>query len=428
MRIFKRSVLLLTFFSISILFQTGARAETYHLHPPTSTIPQTLFGMHIHHLVKSYGELTPWPSIPFGTWRLWDDYVVWANLEPQKGKWDFATLDKYVSLAQQHGVQILMPLGMPPSWASERPKEAPAFLPGSAAPPKSMNEWDEYVRKVATRYKGRIHYWELWNEPNIKGFYTGRIPHMVELAKAAYTILKQVDPANELVSPAATREYTGPSWLDSYLKAGGGNYCDVIGFHFYVSPKAPEAMVPLIERVKQVMAEDGSGNKPLWDTETGWYIQDTAGNVKSSSPMWSVLSAQEAEGYVARAYILSWAAGVSRLYWYDWDSDTMGLTEPGYKARKPAAYAYYITEKWLIGARMTSCNSNASGTWICHITRDGGYNAYIVWDAAGTKNFNIPKQWGVHDVWHLYGKTDPLPKSGTAGIGPLPVLLENKSP
>jgi Glycosyl hydrolases family 39 len=395
--------------------------QTYHLRPPAGAIPTTMFGLHIHRATTT----TRWPSIPFGAWRLWDSYVVWANLEPQKGKWDFGTLDGAVSLAEQHGVSILMPLGMPPPWASERPTEAPAFRPGSAAPPRNMQDWETYVRTLAVRYKGRIHCWELWNEPNLKGFYTGNAEQMVALAKAAYTILKQVDPANELVSPAPTGGDTGPSWLESYLEAGGGEYADIIGYHFYVTPRAPEAMLPLIEKVRQVMAQNGAADKPLWDTETGWYIQDEAGDVKSSSPSWPALAPSQAQGYVARAYILSWAAGISRLYWYDWDGAAMGLTEPGGKVGKPAAYAYDMTEKWLVGARMVSCDSNSSGTWVCHITRDGGYNGYIVWNANGPMNFVVPEAWNVEKQEDLSGETQPLRPAKSVGIGIVPILLES---
>ncbi len=426
MRTVKRFTLLLEFLVISVFIQAGVAAQTYRLRPPASTIPATHFGLIIHHLVQGATPLTPWPSIPFGTWRLWDAYVVWANLEPQKGKWDFGTLDKYVSMAQQHDVQILMPIGFPPSWASERPKEAPAFRPGSAAPPRNMSDWENYVRTLATRYKGRIHYWELWNEPNLKPFYTGTVPHMVELAKAAYTILKQVDPSNKLVSPPATGPDTGPSWLASYLKAGGGRYADIVGFHFY-EMQAPEEMVPLIEKVKMVMEEGGVGDMPAWGTEIGWYIQNKAGNVKLSNTSWRVLSSAQAQAYVARSYILTWAAGVRRLYWYDWDSSTEGLAEPGGE-RKQAAYAYYITEKWLIGARMMSCDSDPSGTWVVHITRAGGYNGYIVWNVGGPKNFSIPQSWDVQDVWHIYDRTDTLPRAGSFVVGIEPVLLENKLP
>src|SRR5690242_2605874 len=69
------------------------------------TIPLTYFGLHIHRVAQTqpwypYGDkITPWPSIKFGSWRLWDAYVGWPSLEPERGKWNFQTLDKYVSLA-----------------------------------------------------------------------------------------------------------------------------------------------------------------------------------------------------------------------------------------------------------------------------------------------------------------------------------------
>lgn len=409
-----------------LMVQSGA-AQTYNLRPPASTIPRTLFGLHIHHMLQGVPHLTRWPSIPFGTWRLWDAYVVWANLEPQKGKWDVATLDKYVSTAQQHGVQILMPLGMPPPWASERPKEAPGWRPGSAAPPKNISDWDNYVQTLATRYAGRIHYWELWNEPNDKSFFSGSIPHMVELAKAASRILKQVDPSNELVCPAATG-YTGPSWLNSFLKAGGGEYCDVVAYHFYVTPKLPEALVSYVEKVRQIMAQNGVANKPLWCTEIGWYIQDKAGEVKSGGPYFPVASSLEAQGYVARSYILSWALGISRVYWYSWDNWNEGLVDRDGMTPKPAAVAYGQVERWLVGATMTSCVSDSNGTWVCHITRDGGYNGYIVWNSEGMKAFGIPQAWNVQNYLDIDSNVHALNGLKTIGTGFLPILLENKLP
>lgn len=419
--------LLLTLVATGVFVQAGAQAQTYVLQPPASTIPDTLFGLHIHHLTQGAQRLTPWPSIPFGTWRLWDAYAVWANLEPQKGKWDLGNVDNYISLAEKHHVQVLMPLGMPPPWASERPKEAPSFRPGSAAPPKSMNDWEDYVRTLATHFRGNIRYWELWNEPNDKVFYSGSVSHMVDLAKAAERILKEVDPTNELVCPAATSA-SGPPWLSSFLSAGGGNYCDVIGYHFYVTPKPPEALVPLAQKVHQIMAQNGVANKPLWCTEIGWYIQDKAGNVRSPSAYWSVIPSAEAQGYVARTYVLAWASGISRLYWYDWDSNVMGLAEPGFTERKSAAYAYVVTEKWLIGARMVSCDSDGSGTWICHITRDGGFNGYIVWNDRGEKGFAIPKAWNVQNYQDIAGNVHALNGQKSIGVGPLPTLLENQLP
>ena len=45
---------------------------------------------------------------------------------------------------------------------------------------------------------------------------------------------------------------------------------DVIGYHFYVFPQPPEAMLPLIDKVKQTLKDNGAGKQPIWDTELGW--------------------------------------------------------------------------------------------------------------------------------------------------------------
>lgn len=400
--------------------QDISAAQKISLSPPTVPIPRTLFGMHIHHTVYGATTPTPWPSIPFGTWRLWDAYVTWPNLEPKRRQWDFRTLDKYVALAEEHDVEILLPLGLSPAWASSNPG-GPSQ--GQPALPKNMVDWQDYVRTVATRYKGRIHDYEIWNEPNSKGFYTGSIPQLVALAKAAYTILKQVDPSNEVVSPSATYGYRGASWLDDYLKAGGGKYADIIGFHFYVSPQGPEAMVPLIERVKQVMAQDGVGNKPLWCTEVGWYIQDTAGSVKSPGPAWPVLSLEQASDYVARAYILSWASGASRLYWYAWDNGNEGLVGRNRKTLKAPAVAYEQVEKWLVGARMWHFGRGPTGYWACPITRPGNYRAWVIWRSDREKPFLIPEADGVKVVRELNGTSYVPPANRVVNVGPSPILL-----
>src|ERR1700730_11831571 len=71
-------------------------ASTQRLVPPSEVIPSSFFGLHIHHLTHG----TPWPAVSFGSWRLWDAYLAWPNVEPQKGRWDFSQLDSYVSQAE----------------------------------------------------------------------------------------------------------------------------------------------------------------------------------------------------------------------------------------------------------------------------------------------------------------------------------------
>ena len=388
-------------------------------------IPAAFFGMHIHHLATT----TPWPDMRFGTWRLWDAYVAWPNLEPQQDKWDFTALDKYVAAAEHNHVEVLLPLGLSPQWASSRPTEKSGYAPGNAAPPAHLEDWQQYVRAVATRYKGRIHYYEIWNEPNLSQFYTGPTPELVQLAKVAFTTLKEIDPTVVVCSPSATNA-DGAKWLDQYLQYGGGNYADVIGFHFYVNPNPPEEMVPLIQKVEAVMQKNGI-DKQLWNTESGWAIQGKQSVVNPAPGKGFnsiVLSEEQASAYLARAYILSWANGISRFYWYSWDNKTMGLAEADGKTAKAPAKAYGELENWLIGARMGACQPDESGNWTCEITRDNIYHGWLLWNPNRTLEFRVPSNWGVRQERNLLAGPLKITSNQSVQIGQIPILLENRIP
>jgi hypothetical protein len=139
-----------------------------------------------------------------------------------------------------------------------------------------------------------------------------------------------------------------------------------------------------------------------------------------------VLSLDEASSYLARAYVLSWAAGVSRLYWYSWDNGVMGLTEKDGKTPKVPARAYGEVQKWLVGARMASCQPDQAGTWACEITRDHGYRGWILWNPNRSLDFHIPSDWHARKVRSLVSGTQQLAKDQSFRIGSMPILLENE--
>ena len=364
--------------------------------PTGAVVTADCFGMHIHHA----GSTTPWPSVPFGEWRLWDAYVAWPNLEPQKGQWDFATLDSYVQLAQTHNVGLLLPLGLSPQWASSRPTETSIYQPGNAAPPSSATDWITYVQTVATRYKGKIHAYEIWNEPNLVGYWTGDVTQMVALVKAASQIIHGIDPQALVVSPSSTGIY-GVDWLSQFLAAGGGQYVDVIGYHFYVNPQPPEAMVPLIAQVQAAMQQNGAGSKPLWNTETGWHTPDPF-------PSLSLAAA-----YLVRAYLLVLSSGVPRFYWYAWDNHgwvSIETTQSDSVTLTPAGSAYGIVYSWLVGAQLNGCQESANDTWTCQLQR-GTSQEWVVWNSSGTQSIALSGMPGATTVTPLLGSLSKI--SGT---------------
>jgi hypothetical protein len=375
--------------------------------------------MHIHKALfpSSAGFLTPWPNVPVPTWRLWDSQVRWPDIEPSKGQWRFDLLDKYLALAEAHSVEILLPLAVTPQWASSQPEVRSGWQqPGLTAPPRDINDWRDYVRKVATHCKGRVHEYEIWNEPNLKQYWIGTPNQLIALTREAHDIIKQIDPTAIIVSPAATTN-AGVGWLAEFLGGGGAPYIDVVGYHFYVHPQPPEGLLGLIQRVRETMLNNGAGNKPLWCTEIGW---------AQPKPF---PSDDLAAAYLARTYILSWAAGVERLYWFAWDDHGwVSIETTGYDSRalKPAGLAYGTIQQWLSGAKMDGCDKAGDGTWSCQLQRDGA-PFWIVWNPDVTKTITAPSSWHAKSTTPLLGEPAAL-AAGTFAAGPVPVLITASSP
>jgi hypothetical protein len=388
------------------------------LKPLSQPIAPSFFGMHIHKLAfpSKTGVLTPWPNVPVPAWRLWDVQVRWPDIEPSKGQWRFDLLDKYLTLAETHHTEVLLPLAVTPQWASSQPDVRSGWQqPGLTAPPKNLEDWRDYVRKVATHCKGRVHEYEIWNEPNLKQYWIGSPDELVALTREAHDIIKEVDPSAIIVSPAATTG-SGVGWLAEFLGKGGSKYVDVIGYHFYVHPQPPEAIVALVQRVKQAMASNGAGEKPLWCTEVGW---------AEPKPF---PSDDLAAAYLARAYILSWAAGVERLYWFSWDDHgwvSIETTLQDSQTLRSAGLAYGIIQQWLSGARMDWCERAGNGTWTCQLERDGTPQ-WIVWNPDGTKPSAVPSSGHAKTITSLLGEPNVLTGS-TFDAGPVPVLITASS-
>jgi hypothetical protein len=366
--------------------------------------------MHIHRLLQT----TPWPNVHFSSIRLWDTGTAWSDLEPRKGEWYFDRLDRLVNLAAEHDAQVLLCFGKTPMWTSSIRPANPQDRSFESGAPLSLDDWREFVLKVANRYKGRIGAYEVWNEPSYHQFYRGDVHTMVEMTRIASQAIHSVDPEALVVSPSPTT-VDGLPWLHSFLDAGGGNLVDVIGYHFYVTPGAPEEIVSLAARVKLEMAGHHV-SLPIWNTETGW-----------SKPK-TFASNDEASAYVSRALLLAWVSGISRFYWYAWDNRnwvTLNMTEGNDYRPNATAQAYDRFESWLIGHRVESCSQHADRTWVCHLIRAGA-DSYIVWNPDVKVRIPLPSSSHGKEPWlltDLRGYTW-RPKPDDAYADPQPRLLE----
>ena len=342
-------------------------------------VPREYFGLHIHRADQG----TAWPSVPFGSWRLWDSYVGWAQLEPTKGQWDFSRLDRYVAMAALTNVDVLLPLGMTPRWASARPDEPSPYKPGNVAEPAQLADWADYVATVGKRYKGRIRHYEVWNEPSDRNHYSGSLETLVKLACEAKRVLTEIDPDIKVVSPASAGGGRHIAYLNSFLAAGGTKCIDIVGHHLYVFKQSPEAMVPLIREVKNVMAKNGVGHLPLWNTESGYWIENGDGTPDHrmvAKGGWKRLGLEKESGeYLTQAFLLARAEGVDRFYWYSWDNRYgLGMIEPSNGQPKPMADAWRTLANKLIGATKLTCKE-APNKWSCTFVQHSGEPAQISW-------------------------------------------------
>lgn len=383
---------------------------------PDAAIPRTFFGMHMHFTD------TPWPAVArrIGAVRLWDadgppTGAQWAAINPEPGIYEWAALDAHVARARTNNADVVFTLGRTPRWASARPDEPSPYGLGQAAEPANDADWQAWVQAVGERYQGQIHYWEIWNEPNDAAFYSGTLEQLVDLTRQARAVLKAIDPTNQIVSPSPY----AIEFLDRYLARGGGAYVDVIGYHFYVGTPPEILYTTYVPNVRLTLAQHGQLHKPLWNTEAGW-LRPTPGG-----PL--TLSDEVAVGYVARAYILNWAAGVNRFYYYSWDNDDVMdiiVTTPDHTTLTPAGIAYREIARWLVGAQMAALTVDDNDSWTVTLIRPDGSSAYLLWNPTQAQTVTVPTTWQVARRWTLDGAVQPLPDDRTIAITAAPILLE----
>ncbi len=118
----------------------------------------------------------------------------WLNIQPDSpDQWNWAHDDALYADCQRYGIKQQAFLGYCPKWASGTPLDQIKTWHdwGPKAPP--LDAWREYIRRMAERYKGKLNYYETWNEPDIR-FFHGTTEQFVAMQKIAYEEIKKADP------------------------------------------------------------------------------------------------------------------------------------------------------------------------------------------------------------------------------------------
>ncbi len=405
-----------------------------------------LFGLHVSGRVLK--GAVPWPSFNFGPLRLHDaGNVRWADLNPAQGQYDFSTLDSYIAGAVAGGkTDLIYTFASTPEWAATDPSTCNNGK--CASPPMDLNPdgsganqiWKDFVTAMAQHYAGeipgKISNWEIWNEPNARNFWTGTDAQLARMAQDAETIIKSIDPAAVILTPAPAaggvapggvgpgQPQVGSQWMSAYLQNPGAQNADVIAFHGYINLNSQPQPEDVVQGVTGFENTDSS-HKPLWNTEGGW------GKNNGASPMSSDPDLQAA--FVARSH-LAQAPMVQRYYWYHYDYPQGQLFDPSSNTLTKAGAAFGVVFNWMTGAAITQpCAAQGnSSVWTCEFVRQNGFQALAVWDSSQTcsngtcttSNFTPPSNMIKYS--DLDGNTVSIQPGSTVPIGAKPIWLTNQ--
>lgn len=247
------------------------------------------------------------------------------NTTPANYNWD--AVDRPFAAANRDvwGGKVIGTIQQAPDWAAQKPD----------GPLNGANYLDfaEFVRAVVERYDGDgiddapgspvINYWEFYNEPDATfntnfgrwGEYGAQYANMLA---TAYPAVKAANPhAKVLLGGLAYdwfQDQNGPyvrRFLDDVLKAGGGNYFDIMNFHSY--PSFAKSWAPhgpgLLEKTQHLrnLLQSYGYDKPFMVTEAGWH-SDNPPNFPGSEEIQS--------RYVVELFVQSFAADVDVMIWW----------------------------------------------------------------------------------------------------------------
>jgi len=283
----------------------------------------------------------PWPHLldlsrQAGLVWVRDWSLKWQEVEPQQGRFNFAETDLQIDRPREHGLQVLGLLPFPSSnWSSSAPASVSSRGPYPqnrarvAYAPRDVAEFENYVEKTVSHYKGRIAWWQCFNEPlytdyalprarGDDGTTYGRL--VVAFARAA----RRADRAPS--AGRSCRVLAGIGGINDgqilvdferFFAAGGLKAADAIDIHHYPTLRPPEFLENLLVKLNALMEKHG-GRKPIWITEYGYYADDEPQSVPIRHTGFDrPLAGEQVQAeYAVRWATIALAGGVDKVFYH----------------------------------------------------------------------------------------------------------------
>lgn len=236
--------------------------------------------------------------------------TLWSDVEPREGEWHWDQLDGQLSYLASEHMECWGLLYGGVRWDT---KDRPGGFPSN-----NVDAWKTYVFETVKHAHGRIHYWEVWNEPP-NGTHNAPPADYGKLMAATYEAAKAADPKCHVGMAAQS---VNLNYLEQAIKTGASDHFDYITLHPYETMGSVEdhwgtepVFMHIVATVREMLAAQDPGRKdaPVWFTEIGY----DAGK-----------SPQRQGEALVKAYTIGIAQGVEAINWFeglDGDSGPMGL-------------------------------------------------------------------------------------------------------
>ncbi len=295
--------------------------------------------------------------------------VSWADVQPQDAQhYDWSGLDRVITSANRHHIQILGILAYTPVWAA--PSSCPVRSSQKCAP-SSDAQFAAFASAAVQRYAPQgVHDWEIWNEPNLQGFWEpAPSPRAyTNLLKAAFMAIKSKDSKAMVVSgglgplDGGSKSIRQQPFLAGMYASGARPYFDALGYHPYSFPAPPSyviswsgwsTMADISNSIRSIMSANGDGMKPIWITEygaptNGHGTEATPNNLNFNAMPDHVNEALQAQMLTQATESYKFTPWLGNFFWYSYkdlgiSTDTtenfFGLLRYN-GSYKPAYYAY----------------------------------------------------------------------------------------
>jgi hypothetical protein len=267
---------------------------------------------------------------------------LWDDIEPKEGEFDFRKYDAIVETLDKDNISILGILHYSANWSSSCGRWN--------CPPSDNSLFVNYVTRVISRYKNKVKYWELWNEPDSSVYWTPQdgLKSYCKLLKEVYIQAKKIDPECKILNGGLSN---GLASVNKLYDNGAKDYFDILNIHIFESPlhaNSIKAVTAYPKLAYKIMSRNGDSHKKIWITEIG------SPGVKKGLKvnnwwMGKNPNEQEQAGWVRQVYTqLLEDKNVEKVFWAffrdckcHWDNgiDYFGLVRWDF-SRKPSFKAY----------------------------------------------------------------------------------------